>query len=158
MKIHVLTRRQVVPEDLEKVFSFFEDAQNLTLITPPAMSFEIITPLPTTVRAGALIDYVVRLAGITLRWTTLITHYEAPNRFVDVQLKGPYSYWHHLHAFSEVQGGTEIADTIHYALPAGVVGGLVHALFVRRKLNQIFEYRSAMIEELFEVAQRGNPG
>lgn len=113
------------------------------------MGFQIITPIPIVMRSGTLIDYVVRIAGIPFRWTTMITQYEPPHKFVDVQLKGPYAYWHHHHVFKEVVGGTEISDTVHYALPAGMLGSIVHALFVRRKLHRIFDYRAAAIKDLF---------
>jgi ligand-binding SRPBCC domain-containing protein len=149
VKIHLLTRRQLVPCEHEKVFAFFEDAHNLSRITPPEMGFQIITPGPIAMREGALIDYVVRIGPLSIRWTTLITQYDPPYAFVDVQLKGPYSYWHHYHQFKAVEGGTEISDTVHYALPAGPVGNLVHWLFVRRQLNRIFNHRREVIEKLF---------
>ena len=157
MKIHVLTRRQLVPARANEVFAFFEDAHNLSRITPRAMGFQIITPIPIAMRPGALIDYVVRVSGLPVRWTTLITEYDPPHGFVDVQLKGPYSYWHHHHAFAEVDQGTEISDTIHYALPAGVLGTFIHALFVRRKLNRIFDYRAAVIKNRFPGQQEKGP-
>lgn len=149
MKVHVLARSQWVPAGIEQVFPFFQDAGNLVRITPPSLRFEILSPLPVDMHEGALIDYVVRVGLLPFRWTTLITRYNAPTSFVDVQLKGPYSYWHHDHEFISTRGGTEIRDTVHYALPAGPLGSLMHALLVKRKLQRIFDYRSTIIQELF---------
>ena len=146
MRMHVLHRRLVVPLERNEVFAFFENPNNLGRITPPEMQFQIITPVPIVMRVSALIDYVIRIGGLSLRWTTLITQYDPPHEFVDVQLKGPYSFWHHQHRFTAVEGGTEISDTVHYALPGGFAGTLVHSIIVRRQLDRIFDHRQTMIQ------------
>ena len=44
-------------------------------------------------------------------------------RFVDVQLSGPYRLWHHTHEFRpHPDGGTLMTDTVRYALPFGPLG------------------------------------
>lgn len=149
MKLFHLNRSQFVAKPLEDVFAFFEKPENLARITPPSMGFEILTPPPIRMYSGALIDYTVRVLGFRTRWTTLITDYEPPRRFVDVQLKGPYAYWHHTHRFQEENGGTRILDDVRYLMPVGLAGKLVHALFVGRQLNRIFDYRTGVIEDLF---------
>ena len=45
----------------------------------------------------ALIDYRLRLFGIPFGWQTRIETFERNVRFSDVQLRGPYRRWHHLH-------------------------------------------------------------
>ena len=106
-------------------------------------------------RAGALIDYTIRVLGLRMRWTTMITTYDPPSKFVDEQLKGPYSFWHHTHAFVEENGGTRMVDTVRYALPFGAVGALAHPLVVRRQMRRIFEYRAKVIAGLFEANGTG---
>ena len=49
--------------------------------------------------------------------------------------------WHHRHEFSAVDGGTVVRDRVRYALPLGAVGAVAHALFVRRDLEKIFDFR-----------------
>lgn len=144
-----LERTQVVPRPLAEVFPFFADAANLERITPASLRFEILTPLPIEMRPGALIDYRIRTNGIPRRWRTLIEVYEPGRRFVDVQLRGPYELWRHLHEFEEAPGGTRILDRVEYALPFGPLGRLVHALFVRRMLEGIFDHRRKVLEEMF---------
>ena len=91
MTVHVLERRQQVAAPLAEVFAFFARPENLAEITPPSMGFEILTPSPIAMKEGALIDYVVRVGGLPLRWRTLITSFEPPHRFVDEQISGPYA-------------------------------------------------------------------
>jgi hypothetical protein len=148
VKTHILLAEQFVARPLFEVFEFFSRPENLARITPPSLGFVILTPSPIEMKAGTLIDYTIRLAGIPLRWRTLISVYDPPNRFVDEQLKGPYAYWHHTHRFSSVEGGTMIHDEIRYALPFGPFGMLAHCLFVRRNLERIFSYRKVAVEKI----------
>ena len=149
MKVYNLKREQSVKRPLDEVFAFFEKAENLSRITPSSLGFEILTPTPIHMKDGTVIDYTIRLAGMPIHWRSLITSYEPPYCFVDVQLKGPYAFWHHTHSFKETQGGTLITDEVHYALPFGFLGRLAHALFVKRQLKKIFDYRAQVIARVF---------
>jgi hypothetical protein len=150
MKIYTLKREQLVPRPLDEVFEFFEKPENLARITPPWMDFRILTPSPIVMEQGAEFEYTVRVMGIRMRWKSLIGDYQPPFRFVDEQIRGPYAYWHHTHTFAEVDAGTSVGDEVRYALPAGMIGTLAQHLFVRRQLDEIFSYRSRVINELFK--------
>jgi len=150
MPIYTLARSQEVPKPLEEVWPYFATPENLEDMTPDSLRMKIITPSPLHMREGALFDYIVQTHGVPLRWTTLITDYEPPHRFVDVQLRGPYSFWHHTHTFERTaKGGTLIGDTVRYMLPLGPLGVVAHALVVKRDLETIFAYRHKRIIELF---------
>jgi ligand-binding SRPBCC domain-containing protein len=139
---HTLVREQRLPRPPEDVFPFFADAGNLEAITPPWVSFSVITPRPIDMRAGALIEYRLRLHGLPIRWLTVIADWEPGVRFVDTQIRGPYALWHHTHEFERDGGGTLMRDTVRYALPYGPLGSLAYALFVRRDVARIFDYRA----------------
>jgi ligand-binding SRPBCC domain-containing protein len=145
---YVLEREQFIPRPLAEVFAFFADAGNLEAITPVFLNFQILTPRPIPIEAGTLIDYQIRLFGVPLRWRTRIEEFEPPQRFSDVQLRGPYKLWHHTHEFREVEGGTRMTDRVCYQLYLGPLGWLAHVLWVRRTLGRIFDYRRQMIERL----------
>jgi ligand-binding SRPBCC domain-containing protein len=151
MKVYTLKRRQVLPADTGEVFSFFQNPENLGRMTPRWLGFQFLTPVPLDAKEGAVIDYAIHLIGLPMRWTTLITKFEPPRTFVDVRLRGPYSFWHHTHFFRQVSGGTEMTDTVNYAMPLGLLGRLLHALVIKQLLARIFGYRSATIETVFEV-------
>ena len=145
---YLLEREQFIPRPLTEVFPFFADAGNLEAITPAFLSFQILTPRPIPMESGTLIDYQIRLFGVPLQWRTRIEEFEPTRRFVDVQLRGPYKLWHHIHEFREVSGGTLMTDRVQYQLYLGPLGWLAHALWVRRTLVQIFDYRRETIERL----------
>lgn len=150
--MYTLQTEQFVPYPVEQVFPFFEAPENLANITPEKMGFNILTPSPIEMKEGTLIDYTIRLAGFQIHWRTLITRYNPPHTFVDEQLKGPYTFWHHTHSFESVEGGTMLRDTVRYMMPLGWIGKLVHALFVRRQLQSIFSYRKSIIAKQFPDA------
>ena len=143
-----LKREQWVPRPLSVVFPFFADANNLEALTPPWLNFSILTP-SVELCTGALIEYKLRLHGVPLRWRTLIGVWEPPHRFVDEQLAGPYTLWHHEHTFTERDGGTLLTDHVRYLAPGGPLAPLIHRFFVNSELARIFDYRQKIIAERF---------
>lgn len=147
-------RTQRVPSPLQVVWSFFTDPANLGLITPPDLDFEILWGGEAPVRAGQLICYRVRLLPFWRTvWVTEISHLQPLRSFVDEQRLGPYFFWYHEHIFRSALGGTDIIDRVAYALPGGLAGRLIHRLWVRQRLEMIFEYRREKLAEVF-----GAPG
>jgi ligand-binding SRPBCC domain-containing protein len=140
-----LRDRFVVRADLEKTWRFFSAADNLPRITPPWLNFSVRTPGPIDLRIDSVIDYTIRWLGLPIRWRTLIIDWQPPHRFIDLQVRGPYRLWHHQHAFTAVDGGTECTDRVIYALPFPPLDRLVHAASVRRQLLQIFRFRRDVI-------------
>ena len=143
--IYSLDRRLFIPRPRHEVFAFFARAENLEQITPDFLRFHILSPQPIPMRPGTLIDYQLRLRGIPLRWRTRIEAFQPDSFFIDSQLSGPYRSWIHRHDFLEVPGGTTMYDHVDYQLPFGPIGDLVRALFVRRSVERIFDYRNQTI-------------
>jgi ligand-binding SRPBCC domain-containing protein len=142
----VLRREQRLPGTPDEVFPFFADALNLEAITPPWLGFRVVTPEPVEMRPGALIEYRLKLRGLPLSWLTRIDEWVPGERFVDLQLAGPYALWHHTHEFApDGDGGTVMRDTVRYALPFWPLGEVAHALLVRRDLAAIFDFRHAEV-------------
>jgi len=139
------------PQARSDIFPFFEDARNLEILTPKWLNFKILTPLPIVMKEGVLIDYRIRLHGISFKWRTEITVWEPPLRFVDTQIRGPYRAWIHEHRFKEKNGGTMVSDEVKY-YPWG--GKLVNRLFVRSQIERIFRYRADKLVALFSAHEK----
>lgn len=146
---HVLTREQILPGSPDEIFEFYADAFNLEAITPPWLRFRVVTPPPIHMAAGTLIEYRLALHRIPLRWLTRIEAWEPAERFVDVQVRGPYRLWHHTHTFERHEQGTRIRDRVRYALPLGVLGELAHGVLIRRELERIFDFRGRALAQRF---------
>jgi ligand-binding SRPBCC domain-containing protein len=149
-RVHILERDQRVKLPIDQAFAFYGDAHNLERITPPLLRFEVTTPRPIEMGVGTLIEYRLRLHRVPVRWRTRIEAWDPPHRFVDAQIKGPYSLWEHTHTFvADGPGTTIIEDRVRYAIPFGPLGNLADWLLVRRDLRQIFDYRrDAVAREL----------
>lgn len=114
------------------------------------MQFEVIGGADRSIYPGQLIEYrVTPLLGIRTKWVTEITHVREGTYFVDEQRFGPYSLWHHKHFINKVVGGTEMEDIVHYKLPLGVAGRLLHPYLVKPRLDKIFQFRRQKLIELF---------
>lgn len=147
---HVLERTQRLPLPPDEAFEFFGDAFNLEAITPSWLNFRVITPRPIEMKAGALIEYKLRLHAIPVRWKTEIQEWDPGVRFRDVQLKGPYALWDHTHTFeADGDGGTLMRDRVIYRIPLGPLGEIAHRIFVRRDVERIFDYRYEEIARRF---------
>ena len=145
-----LEREQHLPGAPEDVFGFFADALNLERITPPWLGFRVTTPGTIEMQPGTLIEYRLRLHRVPVRWLTRIEVWEPPERFVDLQVRGPYRSWHHEHLFTPAPGGgTLMRDRVDYELPLGPLGDIAHALFVGRDLKRIFDHRAESVARYF---------
>jgi ligand-binding SRPBCC domain-containing protein len=148
--IYTLRRIQKLPVSVQHAWNFFSDPGNLAVITPDTMGFVTLSGDERKMFAGQVIIYTITpLFGIKLQWVTEITHVQEGTLFVDEQRFGPYAFWHHKHFFKEIHGGTEMEDIIHYKVPMGFLGRLVHPFLVKPKLEEIFAYRQKKLVELF---------
>ena len=141
---------------LERVFQFFSQPENLALITPPTLDFRLLTPRPVAMEKGRTIDYTIRVMGLPIRWRTLITQFDPPWCFIDEQLSGPYSFWHHTHRFRQDKRETVLYDEVRYALPVALpapLRELLHRLYVCPALEHIFDYRQQVFARLFGSAR-----
>jgi len=143
-------REQLVKTDMETCWKFFSSPANLQKITPSYMGFDVLTDVPETMYEGLMIAYRVRpLFGIPVEWITEITHVKENQFFVDEQRKGPYKIWHHEHHFRETAEGILMKDIVTYELPFGKLGKLAHPVLVKKKLEEIFDFRFKVVEEVF---------
>ncbi|MDH5034438.1 SRPBCC family protein [Chryseobacterium cucumeris] len=148
---HTLFREQQLNCHIETAWKFFSSANNLSEITPKDMGFVVLTEMEDDeIFEGMLIDYYVSpLFGIKMKWQTEITHVDFQKSFIDFQKKGPYKLWNHYHEFISNEEGVLMKDTIDYELPMGFLGEIVHDLFVKKKLEHIFDYRFRILSKLF---------
>ena len=83
---------------------------------------------------GESVTWRARHFGVWFTMTSRITEYQAPYRFVDEQVSGPFKVFRHEHRFEESALGTRMIDTITVASPVfGVIAErLVLVPYLRR--------------------------
>lgn len=152
MKIYTLHKKQNLPISIEQAWDFLSNPENLKTITPDYMGFHMVSGADKPMYPGQIIQYIVTpVLRIKTTWVTEITHVRDKHYFVDEQRFGPYALWHHKHFIKEIEGGVEMEDIIDYKVPFGFLGQLVHPILVKPKLEEIFNYRTRKLEELFGV-------
>ncbi len=141
---------QFLPVSLEEAWNFFSTPKNLNRITPGDVHFKILNEVPDRVYPGAMIIYDISpFLNIHFKWVTEITVVKHQEYFVDEQRKGPYCIWHHEHHFQKTDGGVMMIDKLYYDIGKSVFGWMAGKLFVDKKVNAIFKYRSEQLEKLF---------
>ena len=149
MADYLLERRVWLSRPRAVVFEFFADPRNLEQLHPAWARPRWLTPPPARLAAGAVLDFrVARLPG---RWRVIVREFDAPYRFVDAQLNGPFARWEHRHRFTEGaegEGGTWVEDRVTYQLPLGPLGCLAHRLGASGRVRALFEYRDRRLREL----------
>lgn len=89
---------------------------------------------------GQEVSWEARHFGLTWRMTSRITQLDAPVRFVDEMVRGPFSRFRHEHLFEPGDGGTLMTDVVEFEMPGSVLTNpaarayLRHLLLVRNRL------------------------
>tara|TARA_B100001540_G_C15808197_1_gene643116 strand:- start:560 stop:1015 length:456 start_codon:yes stop_codon:yes gene_type:complete len=146
-----IKRKQLLQKDIKTIWNFISNPYNLEKITPKDMSFEIISKnLEKEIYPEMIIKYkVAPFLKIKMKWVTKITEVQSEKKFIDKQIKGPYSFWEHEHILEKHEKGTMMYDVIKYKPPLGLIGSLCNFLFIKNKLNGIFNFRENFLEEKF---------
>ena len=147
MGFYQKTSEMKINTSVDDIWDFISSPGNLKEITPPYMGFDILNDdLPNKMYPGMIISYMVKpLFGIKTKWVTEITHVQDKKYFVDEQRVGPYSIWHHQHIIEPIENGVLMKDIVSYSPPFGFLGRIANSLIIRKKLNEIFDFRTQAI-------------
>jgi len=149
--MHQFKKKQNIFISVKEAWEFFSQPENLAKITPPNMNFNILSRSDAgEMYPGMIITYKVSpLLNLSVNWVTEISQIKEHKYFIDNQIQGPYKIWHHEHHFKETEIGTEMRDILFYEVKFGVIGQILHKLFIRKRIEEIFNYREVKIKELF---------
>lgn len=147
---YTLERKTRLEGSVEQCWEFLRTPANLNIITPPDLHFKILTDLPDEMYNGLLIEYSIRIPGMgSQKWLTEIKHIHENRSFVDEQRVGPFRFWSHYHLLTENEGAVDSLDKVTYIMPYGIIGRLIHTLFIRSTLDRIFDYREERLNRIF---------
>lgn len=151
MAFYQYYKAQIIDATIEEVWDFISSPKNLKLITPDHMGFDITSSHSIDkMYEGMIISYeVCPMPGFKTEWLTEITHLRDKKYFVDEQRIGPYSMWHYQHLLEIIDEVVVMKDIITYQPPFGILGAIANRLFIRKKLNEIFDYREKAVDEYF---------
>lgn len=156
MAFYQYKQEQKVNASLEEVWDFISTPANLKEITPDYMGFDITSKdIPKKMYPGMIITYIVKpIFGIKTPWMTEITQVKEKEFFIDEQRVGPYKIWHHQHFVEPIEGGVLMKDIVTYSPPFGFLGAIANKLLIRKKLQEIFDYRTIAVNRKFGLYEK----
>ncbi|GAA1712747.1 hypothetical protein GCM10009809_06090 [Isoptericola hypogeus] len=98
-------------------------------------------------RLGDTVTWRARHFGLPFTMTSVISAHDAPHRFVDEQVAGPFGRWWHEHRFEAVDTGTVMTDVVEFASPAGPLGRAVDHLVLTRYMTRLLRTRNAWLAD-----------
>ena len=100
---------------------------------------------------GDTVTWQARHFGIPFRMTSAITAYDAPNRFVDEQTRGPFHHWRHEHVFTTTAPGqTLMIDTVDFRSPLGPLGAVADRLVLDQYMPHLLRQRNNWLQATLE--------
>lgn len=101
---------------------------------------------------GDTVTWRAKHFGVPFTMTSRISEYDAPHRFVDEQVSGPFRRWWHEHRFEADGDETVMTDIAEFQSPAGPLGRLVDRLVLTRYLTRLLATRN---QWLVQILQQG---
>lgn len=136
-----------VPVSRARLWDWHAGPGTFARLAPPWQKMKL-EALPESFVSGAEASFRLGMGPVWLRWKAVLDPVEAPERFVDTQITGPFAHWRHEHRMEVAgDGNSRLTDQVHFELPFGL-GRLGparrHAL---AELERLFTYRHALMRE-----------
>lgn len=133
---------------IEELFAFHTDSSNITAITPPNITVELLNE-DTKTYEGKIVQIKTTKFFIPTYWEVKIEKLLSPHILVDVAIKSPFKKWRHQHIFTQKESICELKDIIEYEMPFGILGKIVEPL-IRYDIEKMFAYRHVKTKEILE--------
>lgn len=85
--------------------------------------------------------------GLIFAMTIKITGIQAPDYFVDEQVKGPFKKLKHEHLFRLENKQTLMTDRFEFESPYGIIGKMVDRIFLETYMKRLLVRRNEVIKE-----------
>ncbi|MCU0727125.1 MAG: SRPBCC family protein [Planctomycetes bacterium] len=138
------------------VWRWHERPEALADLIPPWDRVEVVSREGEGLAEGTRVTLRLRVGPFSRLW---VAEHRAPvpNReFHDVQVRGPFAEWDHVHRFGpDGSDACVMTDEVAYRLPFGPLGALLLARSVRRRLERMFTFRHEAVARAFTPAAVG---
>jgi len=102
---------------------------------------------------GETVTWRAKHFGIVWKMTSTISALDAPHRFVDEQLRGPFKRFRHEHLFESEGSGTKMVDNIEFEAPLGPLGRIAERLVLRSYLPKLIVERNDFLRTDLEAGR-----
>ncbi len=135
--MRTITSSFEVHASLTAVWAFHNDLNGLAKIMPGPLQ---VLAWDAPLRLDSRLHLRLGFAWLGVAWQLRVAEHVPMQRFVDVQVRGPFKSWRHEHNFFQASpdGPVQVNDRITFALPLGlltepVVAALLPLTFAHRR-------------------------
>ncbi len=100
---------------------------------------------------GQEVTWRARHFGFSLTLTSRIVQFDRPRHFRDSMVRGPFKRFDHDHIFEKRGEGTLMRDIFDFNSPFGILGKLVDALILKRRLECLLRERNEILKRVAET-------
>lgn len=141
MKEFVFRKQSPMPCSALKLFRWHESSDAFIKLLPPGEPVKIIHH-DGHIGNGARAIILVGYWPLRIRWELEHSGYIDGEQFCDVQVKGPFKSWRHVHqTVSDGSSASLLVDQITFEMPFGFIGHAIGRFVVLPKLKRLFDYR-----------------
>jgi ligand-binding SRPBCC domain-containing protein len=138
-----------VEVDVQSLYDFHIDTNNLPKITPPWINVQIIS-LELPLHQGSELELDITRFGIRQRWKMQIAELKRPELVCDQAIKSPFASFTHHHRFEAIDGTkSRLCDELAFSLPFYPFS-LIALPFVKHDIHKMFAYRHRQTKILLE--------
>ena len=158
MKTRTFERQVTLPVDVETLWRWHAQAGAFERLMPPWQRVRPVD-LPATLAEGREASFYLEFGFIKRLWRARILDVKPPQKFVDLQLAGPFKAWRHEHLMTASgPGRATLVDRVAYALPFGLERVGPVRSFAHRELERLFRFRHRRMEADLERHGGALPG
>lgn len=135
--------------DVQALYDFHIDTNNLPKITPPWIKVHIVS-LELPLHQGSKIELDITRFGISQKWKMQIAELEEPGLVCDKALESPFVSFIHHHRFEAISGTESLlCDELEFSLPFYPLS-CIALPFIKRDMRKMFDYRHLQTKTLLE--------
>lgn len=139
--MHTVSRTSRMPVSAEALYAWHARPGAFERLVPPWEDIRDVRRVGG-LEDGAETHFVLHKGPLALPWSARHQDHRPGEGFTDVQTHGPFAAWRHEHRFVPLApDASELSDTIHYALPGGLLGDLVAGGSIHAMLERTLAFR-----------------
>lgn len=114
-------------------------------LAPAWEDMELIDGEPVP-HEGSLLRFKVKQGPLHTEWRARHSDFVPGREFTDVQERGPFAYWKHVHKMIDDSSGRGILeDSVEYSLPFALNINPLARQIIKAKIEQMFDYRHTVL-------------
>lgn len=149
-KRNLFKKVSTIPASAEDVYTWHTQPDALVKLTPPWINCRISAARDGIYDGNRVLLRITR-GPIRIDWLAEQCNVEPNRRFDDVQITGPFGFWHHVHRFIPISSKQcTLEDSIEYDMKLKHLLNPFASLVVEPDLTRLFTFRHAVTIAQFE--------